>query len=521
MPPKRSLGRAGGKTMPSRAGSSKGGPRQEMRTAKRPRQAQSALAWGDDDPDAGDSDSEDGEGGGGGGGAALSKERKEVEEAKEQAEVEARETAEEKRLRLARDVLMKLDAEQRENKEEGTDDEDEDAPGDYIGDRLAHARLEATGQLYREVAKGLQGQQIAASAIRRMRGHKLTPTCVVLSPDDSTAFSGSKDNSILRWDVETGKRTTMLPRWRKLPGGKTPAVKAHSKEVLTLAVSGDGRYLASGGRDRLINVWDCRSDTVVETFRGHQDTVSCLAFRANSLALFSGSHDRCVKHWDLNEMGYVETLFGHQSEINTIDSWRKERVVTGGRDRTVRLWKVLEDSHLVFRPVGGGSIDCVRMLNEDWFTTGGEDGSLALWFAMKKKPAVLVPAAHGYSAAGVPRWISAVGCLKQSDLVVSGSNDGAIRLWRADVEARSLEQVSCVPLDGFVNGLAVSSKGKFVVAAVGQEHRLGRWEHDKKARNEVCVVSLPSGAEGERAVAMDTDSVGEEEQREMDGRESY
>lgn len=38
-----------------------------------------------------------------------------MEEAKEQAEAEARETAEEKRLRLARDVLMKLDAEQREN----------------------------------------------------------------------------------------------------------------------------------------------------------------------------------------------------------------------------------------------------------------------------------------------------------------------------------------------------------------------------------------------------------------------
>lgn len=44
-----------------------------------------------------------------------------------------------------------------------------------------------------------------------------------------------------------------------------------------------------------------------------------------------------VQHWDLNEMGYVETMFGHQSEINAIDSWRKERVVTGGRDRTVSL----------------------------------------------------------------------------------------------------------------------------------------------------------------------------------------
>ncbi|CAM9572875.1 unnamed protein product [Ectocarpus fasciculatus] len=520
MPPKRSIGSAGSRGMSSRTGSSRGrSSRQEPRTAKRPRQqTQSALAWGDDDPDAGDSDSEDGDGGGGAG-TALSKERKEVEEAKEQAEAEARETAEEKRLRLARDVLMKLDAEQRENREEGTDEEEDDAPGDYIGDRLAHARLEATGQLYREVAKGLQGQQISPTAVRHMRGHKLSPTCVVLSPDDTTAFSGSKDNSIIRWDVETGKRVTMLPHWRKLPGGKVPSVKAHSKEVLTLAVSGDGRYLASGGRDRLINVWDCRTDTVVETFRGHQDTVSSLAFRANSLALFSGSHDRCVKHWDLNEMGYVETMFGHQSEINAIDSWRKERLVTGGRDRTVRLWKVLEDSHLVFRPVGGGSIDCVRMLNEDWFTTGGEDGSLALWFAMKKKPAVLVPAAHGYSAGGIPRWISAIGCLKQSDLVVSGSNDGSVRLWRADVEARSLEQVASVPLEGFVNGLAVSSTGKFLVAAVGQEHRLGRWEHQKKARNEICVVPLPSGAEDEGAVAMDTESA-EEDQGDIDGEEA-
>lgn len=36
-------------------------------------------------------------------------------------------------------------------REEGTDEEEDDAAGDYIGDKLAHARLEATGQLYREV----------------------------------------------------------------------------------------------------------------------------------------------------------------------------------------------------------------------------------------------------------------------------------------------------------------------------------------------------------------------------------
>ncbi|CAM9139753.1 unnamed protein product, partial [Sphacelaria rigidula] len=59
--------------------------------------------------------------------------------------------------------------------------------------------------------------------------------------------------------------------------------------------SDDGRYLATSGRNKVIKVWDCRTDKVVETFKGHQDSVSCLTFRSNSLHLFSGSHDRCVK----------------------------------------------------------------------------------------------------------------------------------------------------------------------------------------------------------------------------------
>lgn len=74
-----------------------------------------------------------------------------------------------------------------------------------------------------------------------------------------------------------------------------------------------------------------------------------------------------------------------------------------------------------------------------------------------------------------------------------------------------------MPLEGFINGLAVSSTGGFFVAAVGQEHRLGRWEHQKTARNEVCVVPLPSGEGG---VAMETDSAGEDEQRDIDGKEA-
>ena len=52
-------------------------------------------------------------------------------------------------------------------------------------------------------------------------------------------------------------------------------------------------------------------------------------------------------------------------------------------------------------------------------------------------------------------------------------------------------QVSSVPLSGFINGLALARSGRFVAAAVGQEHRLGRWFGLKEARNCLAIVPLP------------------------------
>jgi ribosomal RNA-processing protein 9 len=44
--------------------------------------------------------------------------------------------------------------------------------------------------------------------------------------------------------------------------------------VLALALSGDGKYLASGGRDRKVAVWDVEKEEWVKGFGGHKDTIS-------------------------------------------------------------------------------------------------------------------------------------------------------------------------------------------------------------------------------------------------------
>lgn len=94
--------------------------------------------------------------------------------------------------------------------------------------------------------------------------HRQSVTAVALSEDDFKGFSASKDGNILHWDVDSGKSEKYLwPRDEVLKshGVKDPQGRAtkHSKHVLALAVSSDGRYLASGGLDRHIHLWDTRT----------------------------------------------------------------------------------------------------------------------------------------------------------------------------------------------------------------------------------------------------------------------
>jgi ribosomal RNA-processing protein 9 len=193
-------------------------------------------------------------------------------------------------------------------------------------------------------------------------------------------------------------------------------------------------------------------------------------------------------------MMYLETLYGHQFGVMGIDCHRKERPISVGRDRTARAWKLAEDTHLIFR--GGAKVssaDCVNVIKDDWYLTGHDDGHLALWMTEKKKAVASIDLAHGNDA-GVGRGITSIGTLKGSDLAITGSYDGYLRLWKAmtgsTLDSRSLEPLSEIPLVGYVNGIAVGPKARFCVVAVGQEPKLGRWNRIAKAKNRFGIVSL-------------------------------
>ena len=66
-----------------------------------------------------------------------------------------------------------------------------------------------------------------------------------------------------------------------------------------MAFSPDGRWVASGGGDSFVKVWDSHAGEFVRGFRGHKGIVTSVAFSPDGRRLLSGSRDKTVKVWDV------------------------------------------------------------------------------------------------------------------------------------------------------------------------------------------------------------------------------
>jgi ribosomal RNA-processing protein 9 len=437
------------------------------------------------------------------------------------SEEEEEEALDAKKVRLAREYLERIDAASDDSSATNDSDSEGDDDDDRVTRKLQRDRMKREGTLERDVADKLATSVASLQAatpksqastekavakdwenaghVQLLKGHDLTVTCVALQASGALAVSGSKDHSVLLWDVETGKQVGQLcEHWKKTD------VNRSGGQVLAVACSDDGRYAAVGKRDATVSIFDIRTrsngrqnSNLVHKFEGHKGAVTDLAFRTQSLQLFSASEDRCIRHYNLNDMLYMETLYGHQFGVTAIDCHRRERPISVGRDRTARAWKLAEDTHLIFR--GGSKIqnaDCVSVLKDDWFVTGHEDGHLSLWMSDKKKAVATVEHAHGLTSDGQGNGLLSVATLQGGDVAASGSNNGFLRFWKArtgkTLKERGLDPLCQIPLHGYINSIAFGPKAKFCVAALGQEHKFGRFARVKGAKNRFAIIKLQS-----------------------------
>ena len=118
--------------------------------------------------------------------------------------------------------------------------------------------------------------------------------------DDGDFWTASADGTARRVDLRSPP-----PAPIRGGGSRADTVLQHDDYVNDVAMSRDGRWLATACRDEEVRLWDVASGELVHTFSGHADEVTALAVVAEGEWLVSASIDCTVRRWPLKPADVV------------------------------------------------------------------------------------------------------------------------------------------------------------------------------------------------------------------------
>ena len=187
---------------------------------------------------------------------------------------------------------------------------------------------------------------------------------LALSPDGRWLAGASLsletgDRDVRLWDVATGKLAQRL----ELPGGEYSG-------AVTMVFAGDSSRLVTAGRSGNVyksagdvRLWDVATGKEIRAFNGHANWVGCVALTPDGRMLASGGSDRTLRLWEVASGKERGRIVGHEASVFSLDFSPDGRLLAAAsREAPVFIW----DAYTLEKPKAAG----VRL---------GKEGSGQLW----------------------------------------------------------------------------------------------------------------------------------------------
>lgn len=232
---------------------------------------------------------------------------------------------------------------------------------------------------------------------------------VAVSLDGKLIASGNTDGKVRVWRVVDFKQ--ILAR------------EAHAYWIESVTFGPDSRILVSCGEDHLVRLWDVTAGETLRILRGHTHWIGSSAFSPDGRMLATASDDGTVRLWDVATGDCRHILSEHEGAVRSVAFSPDGRMLaTGGEDQILRLWdREKLQVHMSLRGHTDRVLTVAFSPDGGMLASGGEDRSVRLWDI---KTGQCLSILQGHSGR-----VWSVAFNSKNRLLASGSHDETIRVW--------------------------------------------------------------------------------------------
>ena len=264
---------------------------------------------------------------------------------------------------------------------------------------------------------------------------------------------------VARWSTQTGSSTPTPAS--HTPGTKVCTYKGHSDVVSELAWSPDGKYIASGGPDHTLQVWEAmtgkhiRSINVLLNVKSEYGGMT-FAWSPDSKYLVAGFSDNTAKVVNVMTGEFTLTYTGHTASVNQV-AWSPDGkyIASASSDKTIQVWDAMTGKLLLTYTVHPNDIgNLIWSPDSKYIASGGDDKTIQVWDAMSGKLRLTYT---GHADTAWPLAWSPDGTY-----IASGSWDGTTQVWDAMTGTRihTFEGISVFAWSPDGTYIALGSIGK-------------------------------------------------------------
>jgi hypothetical protein len=206
-----------------------------------------------------------------------------------------------------------------------------------------------------------------------LTGFKSDVESVAFSPDSMHLVTGSRDQAVEIWDVQTGALLRLLDA---------------GSEVFAVAYSPDGRLIAAGsgssgsGAPGRVSVWDAQTGQLLWMRKGHSERCLSVAFSPDGRLLGSAGNDNTIRLWNprTGNLEHMLEAHGVLMVCSVAFSPDSKTVACGGSDGSARLWDLSSGNIRRIFPTQGATVLSVAFTrNGKLLASGSQNGVVNVW----------------------------------------------------------------------------------------------------------------------------------------------